>query len=313
MMQENSLEEMLQVGIIQTTLNARLAWEKGARLPQISSAQDDHIWQELCKAMRSFQDNSLQPRLIVAPELTLPRTRVQEFTHLVGSLNAITIVGLDYNYNWRRKTVKNQGHLIIPNNFFKKRASRQCSSIVFGKSFPAPKEEFMLRTGLQSSWSFQKDSNVYVVDCDMYGSFGISICYDFMDVERALMYRGRIQHLFVIAYNQDIEMFRSLANALSRTVFCNVIVCNTGSFGGSLAVSPYHKPWKRIIFEHNGQNLFTTQVIPLPVRSLFEAQKGNAGKDKDDEQIWKDPAPGVKELAIGIASHLRRKNIAPFG
>ena len=83
------------------------------------------------------------------------------------------------------------------------------------------------------------------------------------------MFRGQIQHLLVLAYNPDLKMFRALADALCRTVFCNVLVCNTGFFGGSLVVSPYYDPVKRTLFSHDGKGLFTAQVVPLPVRDLL--------------------------------------------
>jgi hypothetical protein len=43
-----------------------------------------------------------------------------------------------------------------------------------------------------------------------------------MDLERAALYAGRIQHLFVVAYNQDTQSFFHISEALSRIMFCNV-------------------------------------------------------------------------------------------
>ena len=288
-------DEELAVGIIQTTLNSQLAWPISATKPRMSSAQDAHAWQEICKAMRALKDGDVAPKIVDLPELSLPRTRLADFEKLVCALNVIVFVGLDYRLNPAMKQVRNEGQVFIPTGFWKGRPSRTCTRIIFGKTHPAPGENSALKK-LNPPWSYIGDDKVYVFDAEKYGLIGVSICYDFMDLERAVMYRGRVHHLFILAYNRDAGMFKSLADSLSRTVFCNVVVCNTGFFGGSIAVSPYHAAHRRTLYSHDGNGLFTTQVVKLPVRGVEQALCGNGEKIKimeRDEKVFKDPPPGL--------------------
>jgi predicted amidohydrolase len=296
---KSKFDEELAVGIIQTTVNAELAWPRTSAKPRMSSAQDAHAWQEICKAMRALKDGDVAPKIVVLPELSLPRTRLADFGKLVCALNVIAFVGVDYRLNPTTRQARNEGLVFIPTGFWTGRPSRSCTRIIFGKSHAAPGEKSALKN-LSPSWSYFGDNDVYVFDAEKYGRIGVSICYDFMDLERAVMYRGRVHHLFVLAYNKDLGMFRSLADSLSRTVFCNVIVCNTGFFGGSIAVSPYHAAYRRTLYSHDGKGLFTTQVVRLPIRGVEEALHGKGEKitiKKRDEKVFKDPPPGVGESA----------------
>ncbi len=290
-------DQHLPVGIIQTTVNAKLAWPRCGSTPQMSAAQDAHVWQEICKAMRAFKGGDEKPKMVILPELSLPRTRLGDFEKLVCALNVIAFVGADYRLSRHTRKARNEGIVFIPGGFWKGRPSRNCTRVVFGKSYGAPGERNELKN-LSPSWSFVGDDNVYVFDAEKYGRIGVSICYDFMDLERAVMYRGRVHHLFVLAYNRDLGMFKSLADSLSRTVFCNVVVCNTGHYGGSVAVSPYFQAHQRTLYSHNGNGLFTTQVIQLPVKGMVEALKGRTGSRTVKETVkeFKDPPPGVGEL-----------------
>lgn len=309
MSKSNEYKRTLAVGIIQTTIDCQQAWNRKAKTPRMSTIQDEHVWQEIRKALRSFMDCGLRPQLILLPELSLPRTRLDDFERLVGALNVIAITGIDYHLDHEDKNARNQGIVFIPRNLFRGRPSRYCSRIIVGKSYPAPKEKSLLLQ-LAIPWSFIGDHNVYIFDYGYFGCFGVSICYDFMDIERALMYRGKIQHLFILAYNRDRTMFRSLADSLSRTVFCNVVVCNTGYHGGSMAVSPYYDAHRRTIYSHEGKGLFTAQVIQLPVHRLIKAQKRMQNrilKEQTTTQEFKDPPPGINKEK-GIMSSLKSSN-----
>jgi hypothetical protein len=259
----------------------------------MSAAQDAHVWQEICKAMRAFKDGEPKPKIVLFPELSLPRTRLFDFDKLVCGLNVIAIVGVDYKLDRKTNQARNEGLVFIPRGFWQERPSRHCTRVRFGKTHAAPKEMAELKK-LSPPWSFAGDNNVYVFEGEQYGRIGVSICYDFMDLERAVMYRGRIHHLFVLAYNRDLGMFRSLADSLSRTVYCNVVVCNTGFYGGSVAVSPYYEAHRRTLYSHGGSGLFTAQVIQLPIKGIAEALDGRTGSSKVKATIqeFKDPPPG---------------------
>lgn len=293
--QNEDLIDHLKVGVVQTTIDGAKAWTKGAASPQMSLSQDVHVWHEICKAMRAFQDGDQKPKVILFPELSIPSTRLDDFERLVSALNVIAFVGVDYKINYKDGNVKNEGIVFIPNGFWNSKPSKYCSRVIFGKSHPAPLEKSNLENS-SPSWSFSGDHNVYIFDLNKYGKVGVSICYDFMDLERALMYRGKIHHLFVLAYNKDLGMFRSLADSLSRTIYCNVVICNTGFYGGSLAVSPYFDAFRREIYSHGGGKLFSTQVFSLPLSKLDSSLKGVPEKyisEKSEKLLFKAPPPGL--------------------
>ncbi|NRT57851.1 carbon-nitrogen hydrolase family protein [Sphaerotilus uruguayifluvii] len=267
------LVDEITLGLIQTTLDSKAAWNPASGEPKILAAEDGRAWHEIRRAMRALADHDDQPRVILLPELALPRTRLNDFEQLVCSMNVLAIVGVDYRLDTRVRSARNEGLVLVPKNFWKRIRSRYATRVWFGKRDPAPAEASGFKEYVPP-WEFSADPNVYVFDAGPYGRIGVSICYDFMDIERALLYRGRVHHLFVMAYNRDVRLFESLAVSLSRTVFCNVVVCNTGYFGGSLVVSPYYEAFKRVGYSVDGGGIFTAQCVQLPVRDLDAAIHG---------------------------------------
>ena len=112
------------------------------------------------------------------------------------------------------------------------------------------------------------------------------------------MYRNKIQTLFILAYNKDITSFGHVAEAISRMVFCNVVICNCGHFGGSLAVSPFQESYKRTVYKHVGQKLPNAQLIKLPLAALYEHQSTG------DSTEFKSLPPGFSD-SITLVQNLQ--------
>jgi hypothetical protein len=263
-----TLAEFVNIGFIQTVVEGDIAWPKSHPI-QMIRASEEKAWAEIKKGFIDLMHGYEKPQIIVIPELSVPHGYETEVRRLAASSGAVVIAGLDFVYIGAK--VCNRATIIIPRNWPSLKPSRSTSFFYFGKTFYSKEEEDLLGKA-----NLISQPDIYILNAGLYGIMGVAICSDFFDIERFVVYKGRIQHLVIISHNRDTESYYFLAEAIARLVYCNVIICNTGEFGDSIAFSPYQKPYRRMIYRHKGQGLFSTQVVSLPVKTLDDEQQVTA-------------------------------------
>lgn len=264
------LEEYIKIGIIQIKLNPHYTWvdNYGNVTSRMNSMSERIARNQIRKGFKDLHDMSDTPQIVLLPEYSIPHGVRKFIKKCALSLNTVTIGGMDLFVSG--SSVTNKGLIVMPNNWLTPRMALASHDYLFGKKYFS---EIELKWFNDIRKEGIPDENHYLFDLGPYGVMGVAICSDFYDIERFIIYRGRIHHLVIIAYNKDRRSFDALAHAISRLLFCNVIICNSGFYGGSLAYSPYHKDYKRTVYQNIGSNLFSTQIIKLPVKDLDEEQQ----------------------------------------
>lgn len=281
-----NFEKEIRVAIIQTTMDASLIWHEQIPL-KMDLLEEARIWREIRDAAvpMSQLNESRKPHFILLPELSIHAKRHSEVRMLAEQTGCIIIGGEDYLIG-DDSSVENRAIVTIPQKWPFGEGDAPKKQFYIGKHFASKEEGKLLK---KHKLSFQSHDRFYILNAGKYGNIGISICADFYDIERYAIYKGRVQHIFILAYNQDIKSFYFLAEAISRLVYCNVIICNTGYYGGSIAFSLFDEEYKRYIYKHEGATLFTSQIITLPVAMLVEEQLRDHLEHNDN---FKSQPPG---------------------
>lgn len=261
------MKEFVNIGFIQTVVEGQVAWPVIPPYKMLAESEEK-VWAEIKKGFVELLSGYEKPHIILIPELSVPHSYERELRSLSASSGAIVIAGLDFTYTSGK--VVNRAAVIIPRNWPSSQRSVSTSFFYFGKTFYSDEEVRLI-----GSENLISHPDIYILNSETFGVFGLAICSDFFDVERFVVYKGRIHHLIIIAHNRDTESYYFLAEAIGRLVYCNVVICNTGEFGDSLAFSPLKDHFRRMLYRHKGQGLFSTQVVSLPVRSLDEEQQSN--------------------------------------
>jgi len=280
------VNERLYVGVIQTSLHAEAAWvdDKSGNWQscvRMSAIEERRAKKEIRHFLASLRGLDHLPDIILLPELSVPLGFEPKLRRAAEKLESIIIAGLDYRIETGEPipTVSNEALVIVPRRLKGRQIARQTQVRRVGKTYPAPGEKVKLQGITGASVAFLAHPTVWIFDSPDLGKFAVAICYDFMDLDRIVMYRNKIQTLFILAYNRDTTSFDHLAEALSRMLFCNVVICNCGQFGGSLAVSPFREPFRRTVYRHGGQCLPHAQLVQLPLAALVVHQQGTPHKD----------------------------------
>ena len=296
---QTQLNEELSVAVIQTSLDYQAAWGNDSSgnwesVVQISEIEEQRAKKEIRHFLSSLRGSTSdsQPDIILLPELAVPIGIERQLRRTAEKLESIIIAGMDYRIETGAAvpTVSNEAVVIVPKKISGRKVGSHTQVRRVGKTYVAPGEKVRLAAIKPDRVQFKSDPMVWLFEDDILGKFAVAICYDFMDLDRIVMYRNRIQTLFILAYNRDTSTFDHIAEALSRMVFCNVVVCNCGKFGGSLAVSPYKESYRRTVYRHSGQALTNAQIVRLPLQALYEHQKEGERKE------FKSRPPGFTEF-----------------
>ena len=266
----HNLEKKLRIGIIQTTLNNDIAWrDKGKLLCNMNNESENMVMEEIRRGFKEFYERGTSaPKIVLIPEYSIPHSGIKRIKKFAKAIDAVVIGGCDLFVDAKRNA-SNKGIIVIPNKWPKTGPAQFTTEKYFGKTYFSKTEiDWFEKLKLKASSEVVN----YIINAGEYGNIGIAICADFYDLERFVIYKGRIHHLIIIAYNRDNKSFESLATALSRLLMCNVVICNTGHYGDSLAFSPYSEEYKRMIYRNTGAGLFAAQVIELPLKKLDEEQ-----------------------------------------
>lgn len=280
------VNDKLHVGVIQTSLHAEAAWvddQSGnwQQCVRMSEIEERRAKKEIRYYLSSLRGTERQPDIVLLPELSVPLGFEPQLQRAAEKLESIVIAGLDYRIEAgaATPTVSNEAVVIVPRRLRGRQIARQTAVRRVGKTYPAPAEKRKLQGITGASVAFQPHPTVWIFESQQLGKFAVAICYDFMDLDRIVMYRCKVHTLFILAYNKDTTSFDHLAEALSRMLFCNVVVCNCGQFGGSLAVSPFRETYLRSVYRHGGQGLPHAQLIQLPLATLAAHQQGQESSD----------------------------------
>ena len=291
------MNDVLNVGVVQTSLDSEAAWvddksNNWRQCVQMSALEEQRAKKEIRHYLASLRGLDRQPDVVLLPELAVPIGFEHKLVRAAEKLESIVIAGLDYRIEnaGTHPAVSNEAVVIVPRRLRGKQIALRTEIRRVGKTYPAPgeKEKLLGLTGARVE--FVKNPTVWIFESADLGTFSVAVCYDFMDLDRLVMYRNKIQTLFILAYNRDTTSFDHLAEALSRMLFCNVVVCNCGKFGGSLAVSPFRKPYRRTVYKHSGQKLPNAQLIELPLATLRAQQNGGRSGD------FKNLPPGFSDV-----------------
>lgn len=289
------VNETLKIGVVQTLLDYEKAWVGDVNnwrdSVKISRDQERIAMRQIRGFMSALKSEAGDLDIVLLPELAVPIGFESSLRKIAEKLGVIVIAGMDYVVDVSSVVpmVSNEAILIVPAMLKGRRAAKQTEIRRIGKTYPAKKEEEKLA---DVRVQFKPNPVVWLFEDDLIGAFGVAICYDFLDLDRIVLYRNKIQTLFILAYNQDISSFDHVAEAISRMVFCNVVVCNCGYFGGSVALSPFAKPHLRTVYRNSGNKLSNVQIVELPLKDLVGHQVSGANKN------FKSLPPGFRVAEI---------------
>ena len=288
------LNDKLRVGIIQTNIDIDTAWRQDGELIQCMNPEAQNIAvDEIRRGFKEFSSRGKSaPRIVLVPEYSIPHFAIHHVERMAREIDAVLIGGCDLFVE--NGNASNRGIIVVPNKWPALEPAFRSTSKYMGKKYFS-KPEFDWFDSIHVSPI--SDETHYIIDAGPYGKIGVAICADFYDIERFVIYKGRIHHLIIIAYNKDTRSFSFLTEAIARLLMCNVIICNTGHYGDSLCFSPYDKEYKRIIYRNSGANLFSAQVIDLPVDMLDKEQNlaSQIGEKTTGKMVFKN-TPGFKKF-----------------
>ncbi len=202
--------------------------------------------------------------LIVFPELAVHEDDIWILKRLADKTGAMIFTGLVYHQ--QEAGLINTALWLIP---FKNGHGRQWIMRYQGKQHMTLGEKSL---GIKSWRPYQLVIELTNTLKGQEHGFRLSgsICYDATDIGLAADLKDVTNTFIVSAFNQDIDTFDTMVDALHYHMYQPVVLVNTGQFGGSAVKAPYKQRFHKKIAHVHGNNQIAISMFKLNMYDFGE-------------------------------------------
>ncbi len=263
-----------------------------------------HVYSEARVAVGDGRDRGGRPYpgMIVFPEWYVDRGRIRDLRRFSMQSGIAILCGL-LPYELPRavpvvrdvrkvglRCLANEAVLIMPGS--ETRGTRQSSSSHckdYEFDLPAEVYQFSIRkcvpavseVGLlkaledvfpSTDWRFACGDAWKCFFHPKWGNFVVTICADVLTSGEWEDLKGSLDHIFILACNQDIDLYEQVTWAKGYELYSNAITVNHGIYGGTTVWTPKHE-YRKEIFRVRGSQKGLAIPVSVPVKDLRVARE----------------------------------------
>ena len=242
-------------------------------------------YRNLMKIINSSIESKYQVDYIILPELALPRNWLIFLSQELYNKKTSVITGGEYEITADGKVINPVYSLLYTETNY----TSSYLLIKEGKIHIAPEEKKIIENLQLSLPKKSRSKFIY-----QHGNFQFSnlICFDITDLKIRTLLRGKIDALFVVALNRDLDYFASIAETTSRDMHCYIVIVNSGKYGDSRIRAPYRENYLRDIVRIKGGKNSYLVIDEIDIKSLREF---HSQLYYDKEALFKPHPPGFHE------------------
>lgn len=253
----------------------------------LSYTQPETMRNKIFKAIEvAKQDES---DFLVLPEVMVPSEFVRShIPSICNENNLIIIGGIEFYHKTthnNKKYIQNEAFIAVPGASNNTATRERAMVWRIPKLYPAFSEEVTIQ---QAGYHFSPGNKLYIFNSEKFGSWAVLICVDYLNLPIHQMLQKKIQTLFVVSFNKDLNYYYAMSESIHRILYCNVVVCNTANFGGSHVFTPYRESYKREVLKLYGNEVETAVTVNLPLKKIKEIQ--HASRFEEFEGFVKKPS-----------------------
>lgn len=253
----------IRIGISSFAISQRTWDTSAAGANDVSPRRYDQIQGIVNQAISA----NPRPDYLVLPELALPARWIGTVSQLLRQAGISLISGVDYSYPSDDK-IYSSAVMALRDDRLGYPSTIQIRQL---KSVPAPHEDQILRDDFGKSWSDLEMGPKPIYKHRGF-HFSVLVCSELSNIEYRRQSQGKVDALFVVSWNQDLETFSALIESAALDVHCYMALCNNRVFGDSRVRAPRKNSWERDICRLRGGLNDHLAVVEIDIQSLRRHQ-----------------------------------------
>jgi len=237
-------------------------------------------YEKINKLINSILSSGNKIDYIIFPECSFPRKWAISVASKLGRQGISLIAGLEYYRDIGGKKIRNDSLISLATEW----PGYQSNFLtVQPKINPSHDEKEKLETEGNSLYIPSVSENYPIIFKHGSYLFGVLICSDLTNPLNRSKLQGKIDTLFVLEWNADVNTFSYLVEGASHDIHTYVVQVNNRLYGDSRVRTPYRKAYQRDMVRLKGGVDDYFVVAELDYLPLREFQINGVMTDPDSE------------------------------